>query len=184
MNVPNFNEALKRREMTAEDAVSMYNLFEEHDIKIWFDGGWAVDALLGEQTRIHGDIDIVIQEKNLADMRALLEDRGFCDVPRDDTCPYNFVLGDSDGHEVDVHVIVFDTEGNGIYGPPENGDMWPTGSLDGIGSIAGQSVRCTTADTLVRFHTGYKVDADDYHDVSLLCDRFSLKIPEDYFKFM
>ncbi len=178
------DKGTKRREMSAQDALALYSLLESHRIKIWLDGGWAVDALLGEQTRIHGDIDIIIQEKDLRRMRELLEAHGYDNVPRDDTCPHNFVLGDDQGHEIDVHAIVFDAKGNGIYGPPENGDMWPAGSLDGVGSIAGQPVKCTAAETLVKFHTGYEVDADDYHDVSLLCEKYGLKIPEDYSSFM
>ncbi len=29
-------------------------------IEVWVDGGWGVDALLGEQTRSHDDLDLVI----------------------------------------------------------------------------------------------------------------------------
>jgi len=31
-------------------------------IEIWLDGGWGVDALLGEQTRPHEDLDIVVEQ--------------------------------------------------------------------------------------------------------------------------
>jgi len=31
-------------------------------IEIWLDGGWGVDALLGEQTRPHKDLDIVVEQ--------------------------------------------------------------------------------------------------------------------------
>jgi lincosamide nucleotidyltransferase A/C/D/E len=170
--------------MTAASALDIYNYFEANSIVIWIDGGWAVDAALEKQTRIHGDIDIVIQEKDLPLMRRLLEARGYEDVPRDDTRPHNFVLGDNRGHQVDVHAIVLDKQGNGIYGPPENGDMWPAASLKGKGTIAGQKVRSITPDQLVEFHTGYEVDEDDYHDVRLLCEKFGIKIPADYAKFM
>ena len=34
--------------MTAEDVVALYGLLEELGIEIWIDGGWGVDALLGE----------------------------------------------------------------------------------------------------------------------------------------
>jgi hypothetical protein len=35
----------------------------------------------------------------------------------------------------------------------------------------------------VRFHTGYDLDATDWHDVRLLCERFQIAIPEEYLKF-
>lgn len=78
--------------MSAQDVLALYDLFKSQGIKIWLDGGWAVDALLGEQTRTHGDIDIVIQEKGLLQIRELLEAHGYSDVPAEDTRLYNFVL--------------------------------------------------------------------------------------------
>lgn len=32
-------------------------------MRVWLDGGWGVDALLGRQTRPHDDMDIVIEQK-------------------------------------------------------------------------------------------------------------------------
>ena len=112
-----------------------------------------------------------------------LTDQGYGPVARDDTSPWNFVLGDVAGREVDFHVIVFDADGNGVLGPPENGDAYPPGSLTGTGSIGGRTVRCVTPEALVRFHTGYAVDAGDWADVSALCERFGIRIPDDYRRF-
>ena len=36
------------------------DLFDELGIEVWIDGGWGVDALLGECTRPHQDLDIII----------------------------------------------------------------------------------------------------------------------------
>jgi Aminoglycoside-2''-adenylyltransferase len=48
-----------KSEMTAKDAIELYKLFEQHGIKVWIDGGWGVDALLGHQTRKHDDLDVL-----------------------------------------------------------------------------------------------------------------------------
>jgi lincosamide nucleotidyltransferase A/C/D/E len=40
-------------------------MLEEAKVTVWVDGGWGVDALLGEQTRPHKDLDIAIEEKDL-----------------------------------------------------------------------------------------------------------------------
>lgn len=166
--------------MSAEDAAELYQTFERLGITIWVDGGWGVDALLGEQTRQHSDLDIVIQRHDLPAMRALLASRGYRDMPRDDTRPWNFVLGDAHGREVDIHVIVFDAEGNGIYGPAEHGEQYPAAALTGSGSIAGQPVRCISPEVLVMFHTGYPLRERDLHDVAALCERFGIAYPEEY----
>jgi lincosamide nucleotidyltransferase A/C/D/E len=48
-----------KSEMTREALVDLLQLFESTGIEVWLDGGWAVDALLGEQTRPHKDVDII-----------------------------------------------------------------------------------------------------------------------------
>jgi lincosamide nucleotidyltransferase A/C/D/E len=170
--------------MTAEDILAIYNLLESHGVQIWLDGGWAVDAQLGVQTRRHNDIDIAIEAADVAKFLRILAEQGYKHVPRSGDKPENFVLGDGKGHEIDTHVFVWDEHGNGIYGPAENNDMWPATSLKSFGSINGQLVRATSPECLVQFHTGYEVDADDWHDVRLLCERFGLEIPADYDKFL
>ena len=48
-----------------KDVLELYKAIQKMQITIWLDGGWGVDALLGEQTREHLDLDLVIQEKDL-----------------------------------------------------------------------------------------------------------------------
>ncbi len=165
--------------MNAKDVIALYSEIQRRGIEIWIDGGWGVDVLLREQTRAHSDLDIVIQQQDVAALRTLLEGKGYRDVPRDDTRAWVFVLGDEAGRQVDVHVIVFDGSGNGIYGPKENGEMYPAASLTGSGVIDGCPVRCISPEYLVKFHTGYKLDANDYADVAALCERFGIELPEE-----
>src|SRR5687768_1525335 len=145
--------------MHAADVVELYATLERIGIRIWVDGGWGVDALLGEQTRPHEDLDIVVEQHDVPSLRALVEARGYADVPRDDTSAWNFVLGDPQGRMVDVHVIVFDSAGNGTYGPAEKGIMYPAASLTGIGRIDSVSVRCISPEFVVKFHSGYPLRA-------------------------
>jgi len=44
-------------------------------------------------------------------------------------------------------------------------------------------VSCISPEWLVRFHTGYDVDATDWADVSALCERFGIIVPSDYARF-
>lgn len=48
------------------------------------------------------------------------------------------------------------------------------------GSVKGYPVKCISPEWLVKFHTGYQLDENDYHDVKLLCRRFGLEIPAEY----
>jgi lincosamide nucleotidyltransferase A/C/D/E len=166
--------------MSVSDAIALYRQINDLNIEIWIDGGWSVDALLGEQTRPHNDLDIVIQQRDVPKLRVFLESRGFQVVERDDTSAWNFVLGDSAGREVDVHAIVLDDAGNGLYGPAERGVMYPAGALAGTGLIGEHPVKCIAPEYLVAFHSGYKLQASDIHDVSALCERFAIPLPDEY----
>ncbi|MBO0720808.1 MAG: nucleotidyltransferase family protein [Blastocatellia bacterium] len=168
----------KEPEMTASDVIEIAQLLEQNRIDIWIDGGWGVDALLGEQTRSHRDLDIAVQHSDVPLLRALLAAKGFKDMPRVDTKDCNFVLEDDMGHQIDVHSYTFDTAGNHVYGIE-----YPASSLSGSGSVNGYPVRCISPDWMVKFHSGYEVDEDDYRDVRALCQRFGLDMPSDYEKF-
>jgi lincosamide nucleotidyltransferase A/C/D/E len=161
--------------MTADDVIAFVQLLEQNHIDVYIDGGWGVDALLGEQTRPHADLDIAVQHKDVAQIRALLEARGYKDVPRDDTRDCNFVLGDDRGRLIDIHSYTFDAAGNVVYGVE-----YPHDSLSGTGSINGYPVKCISPEWMVGFHTGYPLDENDYHDVKLLCQRFGIEMPSEY----
>lgn len=77
-----------------------YKKTQELGIKIWLDGGWAVDALLEEQTRAHADIDIVIQKKDVYKLKKHLQSKSFREVIRGDSSAWNFVLGDNECHRI------------------------------------------------------------------------------------
>lgn len=169
--------------VTSSDVVDFYRVMTRSGVELWIDGGWGVDALLGEQTRGHKDLDIAIVQNNVAVLRELLYERGYRDVKLDEARPWNFVLGDQTGREIDVHVIVLDDQGNGIYGPPEKGEMYPAASLTGTGSISGQSVRCISPEWAIKFHSGYKLAEKDFRDVSALCNKFGIDLPADFERF-
>ena len=165
-------------QMDAGEVLRLITIFTQQGITTWIDGGWAVDALLGSQRRIHADLDIAILHRDSEALRRLLETEGYPEVPRDDSWECNYVMGDAAGHEVDVHTCTFDEQGKNIFGV-----AYPFESLQGRGSIKGKPVACITPEWLVKFHTGYPVDVTDYRDVKVLCERFGLEMPEEYLGF-
>jgi len=92
-------------------------------------------------------------------------------------------LGDGNGREIDVHVIVLGDQGDGIYGLPEKGEKYPAASLTGTGNIDGQAVRCVSAEWTVKFHSGYDLKDKDFRDVSALCNKFGIELPAEYERF-
>jgi lincosamide nucleotidyltransferase A/C/D/E len=169
-----------KNEMPSIDALELYRALERLGVEIWIDGGWGVDALLEKQTRTHKDLDIAIQEKDVPKLRELLGSRGYGDIKLEEARPHNFVLADAKGHEIDVHVIALDGKGNGIYGPAEDGQMYPAASLTGTGKIDGHEIRCISPEWVVKFHSGYELKEKDLEDVSAICEKFGIELPEEY----
>lgn len=164
--------------MDSTTVITLLKLFEANGIEVIVDGGWGVDALLGKQTRQHNDLDIATSHHNVAKLRALLNAHGYKEIPRDDTSEYNFVMRDTRGHEIDIHTYLFDDKGNNT-----GGIAYPADSLTGAGTINGYSVRCISPEWMVKFHTGYELDENDYHDVRALCEHFNLTMPDEFKKF-
>jgi len=169
-----------KTEMKSTDVVDIYTSLEQIGIKIWVDGGWAVDALLGEQTREHPDLDIAIQYKDLDRFREYLESQGYSEVPRDDNKKWNFVLGDKHGREVDVHAFSFDEEGHVV-----EGTEYPDASLTGTGTINGHTVRCISAEYMVQFMTPWihKHPEKYTKDIAALCEKFGIEYPKEYVEY-
>jgi lincosamide nucleotidyltransferase A/C/D/E len=161
--------------MTVHDVIEIVQLFDRHQIEFYVDGGWGVDALLGRQTRPHADLDIAIQHQDSPQVCSLLEARGYRNVHRASSSDFNFVLGDDRGHHIDIHTYTFDAAGNHIYGIP-----YPLASLTGTGSVDGYPVKCISPEWVVKFHTAYQFDEDDYRDVKAICQHFNIKMPVEY----
>lgn len=163
--------------MTEQDVVTLLELLAAKGVTPWVDGGWGVDALLGEQTREHGDLDIVIESHDETAVLDVLRDEGFHEVPMWFTTPVHSVWQHDDGRALDLHVVELNDQGGGVYGDE---GVYPAEGLTGRGAIGGRQVRCISAATQVEFHRGYELRAQDRHDVQQLCAAFGLKLPEEY----
>jgi len=164
--------------VTGTDVADLIALLDQHGLEVYVDGGWAVDAVLGQQTRLHDDLDIALPHAQVPRLRALLETRGFREQRRDDSWECNFVLVDEAERRVDVHSYTLDAAGLNVGGVTYSAEQ-----LTGRGVVGGYSVRCISPEWLVKFHTGYELDDNDWHDVRLLCERFQIPLPDEYLKF-
>lgn len=156
------------------------DLFEELEIAVWLDGGWCVDALLGEETRAHADIDIMIPVPDSARLVRALVDRDFKDVFTDDRVDENFVMGHPEHGQIDFHVFELAEDGSGMYKPGVEYWVISAEELAGSGTVGGRTVRCLSAEYQVRSHSGYTLKATDLHDMAALRDRFGVKLLDEH----
>lgn len=144
-------------------------------------GGWAVDALLGEQTREHSDVDLWIPAADLEwSFRAFTAVGIDRLLPTPGDRPWNFVLHDGDRRKVDLHLYELRPDGRIHYGSALNENPFPAEALSGQGEINDRPVRCEAAAWSVQWHTGYPPRPADYQDVRLLCARFDLPVPTGF----
>ncbi len=163
--------------MKADAVLDFLALLDASAIDVCLDGGWGIDALLGEQTREHGDLDIILRVEDLPRLITITRLAGY--APQPDGTATNFVLKTESGHAVDVHAIVFDERGFGIFALPD-GRKWPfpPAAFQGRGRIGGKDVRCLSPDAQVQCHAqGYAPDANDLRDMQLLQERFGVVLP-------
>lgn len=163
--------------MTAESVLEILARLEAAGIDVWLDGGWAVDALLGEQTRPHADLDLIVRSRDLPDVQRSLAAMGFALKPGG--TPTNFVLADPLGREVDVHGITVDERGYGHFHLPDGGTWpFPPSAFLGKGSVSGRQVRCLSAEAQVQCHgQGYVPTEKDLSDMERLQARFGVVLP-------
>ncbi len=91
---------------------------------------------------------------------------------------YRYPLKQRGRAEVDFHSYTFDAHGKIVFGVE-----YPFDSLTGTGSIHGYPVKCISPEWMVKFHSGYELDGNDYRDVSALCERFGIALPAEYERF-
>jgi lincosamide nucleotidyltransferase A/C/D/E len=184
---------------TAEDVVELYSGLLAEGVRVWVDGGWGIDALLGRQTRPHKDFDAIAAFEDLPALTRFLSGRGFALkliweenrwVPTPEPpalierehpaveAATAFVLEDGSGREVDFHIVRLDEHGRWV--PAWETDLvFPPEAFAGLGTVGDTSVRCLSAEMQMRTHTGYVLKESDMHDLRLLHDRFGSDYPKE-----
>ena len=171
-------------ELTLRDLIPHLELFDELELDIWIDGGWGVDALLGEQTRPHADLDFLIEKADSKRLLVAIRELGFVEVHTDDRTDWNFVMGSPDGKNFDFHVLVRKAGGNYEYGPPANPVIVTAESIAGTGTIGGNTVRCPSAKFLIDSHTGYGLKESDIRYVTALSEKFGVPLHPEQLEYL
>jgi lincosamide nucleotidyltransferase A/C/D/E len=152
---------------TAEDVIELYSALRAERVRLWVDGGWGIDALLGRQTRLHKDFDAVAAFEDLPALTRLLDSCGFAlkliweenrwapssellaligrERPAMEAATA-FVLEDGLGRELDFHIVVRLDE-HGQWVPAWDSDLaFPPEAFAGMGTIGGRRALLVGAD--------------------------------------
>jgi lincosamide nucleotidyltransferase A/C/D/E len=128
--------------VTGDDVIQILETLGGWRIGTWIDGGWGIDALLGEQIRAHQDLDLVIHRDTCGSAQDTLAALGFEHATQAEPgLPARLVLRDPSDRQVDFHPVVFDADGSGWQEIP--GGTWCHYPADGL---RGRQVRCLTAE--------------------------------------
>jgi lincosamide nucleotidyltransferase A/C/D/E len=167
--------------MPSEVALKLITALEAGGVTACVGGGWAVDALLGQQTRPHSDLDLWLPATDLEQLFGTFASHGIDRIhPWPGDRPWNFVLHDGSSRRVDLHLYEPIDGGRLHYGSVIDPFVLGERDLSGRGAIAGVEVRCEHSEFAVQCHAGYEPRETDRHDVPLLCERFGIQPPEDY----
>ncbi|MER8193332.1 amino acid transporter [Streptomyces microflavus] len=153
--------------MTADDVLFVLALLRRAKVDVWIGGGWGIDALIGEQTRDHRDLDLMHRQDQEAAVLAALSAEGF--VESLDWRPIRFVVTAPDKREIDLHPLVVSDDGSAVQASPDPQRPFTYPSACFVtGTIQGTAVPCLSAEQQVYFHQGYEPSQHDRHDMGQL----------------
>ncbi len=164
--------------MPQEEVEHIVSIIQNAKIDFWMDGGWGVDALLEKQTREHKDLDICINLVDTIKARALLEHIGY--VVTKDESPARLIMNDNNRHRIDLHLLSFDSEGNGKQNYSGGFNMHPAKDLCSKGSVGKLKVDCLSPELQIKFRQYYTPDNKSRHDVKELANKFQLPLPDGH----
>lgn len=143
--------------MSGELALNIIDALHGADIGCWINGGWGVDALAGQPTRVHRDLDLVIDDGNTQRAVDVLEDLGYREWYRTDSDVPLFsrvVMHDHElaGRVVDLHPLDFSHEHVEFS----------------KGEIEGRAVPCLSLASQAKTHSNYRKRWRDRADLAVL----------------
>ena len=179
---------------SAADVIRIYQLLSNHGIRVWLTGGWGIDALLGEQTRPHKDLDVIMLLDDVNDLWELLGQEGYrlerlweenrWDVDSEGRKTATaFVLKGPEGREFDAHAMRIDERGNGLPAWFVAEDFsFTRQDLADLGSIDGVAVTCISAQSQMVCHDGYQLPDQQRRDLERLHEKYAVAYPPAYFQ--
>lgn len=151
--------------MTADDVLFVLALLKHAEADVWVGGGWGIDALIGDQTRDHRDLDLMHRQDQEVAVLTALSAAGF--VESLNWRPIRFVVTAPNGPEIDLHPLDFNDDGSAVQASPDpqRPFTYPS-SCFVTGTIQGMPVPCLSAEQQVYFHQNYEPTERDRQDMA------------------
>jgi Aminoglycoside-2''-adenylyltransferase/2'-5' RNA ligase superfamily len=143
--------------MPSELVLSIIDALAAADVRCWIGGGWGVDALVGERTRTHRDLDLVVEEQDTQRAVEVLEELGYWEwyhVDSDVPLFSRVVLHDHElaGRAIDLHPLA----------------LARTQVEFTTGTIGGREVPCMSVELQLKTHSNYRKRWRDRADLTRL----------------
>lgn len=162
-------------DMDQEEVLRVLELAEIASIPLVVAGGWAVDALLGWQTRAHKDLDLAINRAYLSRFLGICGRIGYGLVGEGHAEDRSFVLDNGAGHQIEIHVYSRDEKGRIM-----SGTRYPNNALTGNGKIGHLKVSCMDAEWLVDSYSEKDINEKTLQDIKYVCNLFRLSLPVEF----
>jgi lincosamide nucleotidyltransferase A/C/D/E len=160
----------------AEDVLRILRVLQTAGVRGWLDGSWGLDALVGEKTRSHRDVDILIARQDLDPARLALESQGFR-ISLDEA-PARLVMTDSAGREVDMPTAEPRPDGGLDVEMPDGTTMTLPKDALTTGRILNVEVPALSAEVHAKTDFRYPPHDTDLHDIGVLRTRLGVE-PRD-----
>ncbi|MDN5929633.1 MAG: hypothetical protein L0I24_00960 [Pseudonocardia sp.] len=152
--------------MGLDEVFRVLDALHEIAVQFWVEGGWGVDALVGQQTRPHRDLDVDFDAGHEAQVVEALGRLGY--EVETDWRPNRVELARPGRGWVDLHPLLLSPDGSARQAALGNGfHEFPT-SYFTSGSLDGHQVPCVSIEAQWAFHDGYDLRPHDLHDLEVL----------------
>lgn len=162
---------LLRPATTERQVLAILDILDEAALRYWIAGGWGIDALVGDQTRGHDDVDIILDafEHNIHRAADALRAHGFNLQEHDrfpTWMPDRWCFQDNLNCQVELVSLDLDRVKRAFLreAPDRGGDFLPFGT----GTIAGRAVPCLSPGAQRIVHGGFPARPTDHSDLALL----------------
>jgi lincosamide nucleotidyltransferase A/C/D/E len=152
--------------MALTEVLTVLEALDTVGCQYWLEGGWGVDALVGQQTRPHRDLDVDFDAAYEGAALAVLQQLGY--VVDTDWRPNRVELVAPTRGRVDMHPLLLDADGGARQAALEGGYHHFDRSWFTVGDLGGRRVPCLSAEAQRLFHQGYEHRPIDRHDLDQL----------------
>lgn len=150
---------MRHAPLSALDVVHIINTLRARGVNVCVDRGFGIDALVGEVTRSHRDLDLLVAPGELTSATTVLAELGFDVARAEDGAAAKFC--NTMGHFVDVRADA------AVLTP----------GFVSLGSLDGRVVPCVSAIHQVERRMAGRLRENDVHALSTLRTRLGVALP-------